>query len=118
MLADLGTRQLREGLAWTDIAPMIACYDLDMALELAGVDPMAVADVLVAAAASGAGQAAYTFAANQAQDFDRTLYLLATVIGLRHAKLAADPSLPCATVTVIANSSARARAPHIAAAAP
>ena len=109
MLASVTERRLRDGLAWTDITPMIACHDLDMALGLVAEgaggsgqsDPMAVVDVLIAAAASGAGKAAYTFAMNQPELVNRTLYLLATAIGLRHGKLAADPALPCATVTVV-----------------
>jgi hypothetical protein len=106
MLIDANGRDLREGLAWRDIAPMVACHDLPFALGLLDQgggerDPTAVVDVLVAAAASGDGQNAHIFASGQTDSFKRVLYLLATVIGLRHAKLADDPALPCATVSVI-----------------
>ncbi len=104
MMADVAQRQLHEGLMWTDIAPMIACHDLLMALRLvteAGAGSAAVVDVLIAASASGGGRAAYQFALDQPDVLNRALYLLATAIGLRHGTLADDPGLPCATVTVI-----------------
>jgi len=101
LVADPQNKRLRDGLAWTDIAPMVACHDLAAGLELAGDDPVAIADVLTAAAASGQGEAAHGFATGRSDTFERALYLVATVIGLRHARLVDDPDLPCASVTVV-----------------
>lgn len=94
------------GLARPDIAPLVACHDMDLALRMISEDangrpdPMDVVNILVAASASGAGDEAYAVAVAQPQAFTRSLYMLAVSIGLKHGDLSAFPGIPCSTVSI------------------
>ncbi len=94
------------GLARPDIAPLIACHDVGLALRLISddangrPDPMDVVNILVAASASGDGADAYTIATAQQHAFTRSLYLLAVSIGLKHEALSRFPGVPCSTVSI------------------
>ena len=88
----------REGFAyydyWPDIAPFVACHDLNLALELlvpperttqfdfAEPEPWHAADVLLSAAASGQGEAAYAVARDTPNPGNRTLLMMAVLTGL------------------------------------
>ena len=88
---------------WRAVAPVVACYDFHKALGLitdrSGYrNQEATVEILVAAAASGHGEAAYEFAKEEDRLIRRLSYLGAVAIGLRHAEDAAPDAIPCATL--------------------
>jgi hypothetical protein len=96
---------------WTSITPFIACYDFELALELLRKSELRFAygdntplmdaeliEVLVAASASGHGEAAYAYVGNNPNLLDRTIGLMAITIGLLQDFHTPDDTVPCSTL--------------------
>lgn len=98
--------------AWYRVAPLLACHGLTQALEAVGQSgsaendkahlPWLVADVLVAAAASGHADEAYAFAST-ADSRERATWLLAVLIGLGQEQLVTGDPAPCPTLSTLPN---------------
>lgn len=97
---------------WRDIAPAIACHDIDLALELIARrygasdstpyrNPEAVVEILVSAAASDQGDMAYAFAKQEDNLLKRLSFLTAVVVGLRQAEDVLSDAIPCATLNTL-----------------
>ena len=108
MLRDIGSSRLLDNLARPDVAPIVACHDMNLALQLISdvadgqPEPQDVVAILIAASGSGSGQAAYDLATAQQDAFTRSLYLLAVAIGLKHRDLSPFPAIPCTAVSLAA----------------
>jgi hypothetical protein len=96
---------------WRAVAPAVACHDVGLALDLIADrvransepyrNPEATVEVLIAAAASGHGATAYSFAAAEENLTERLLYLLAVRIGLLRAAEVPPDAIPCSTLNAI-----------------
>lgn len=112
-LGTLGTRPHAYLTVWPKLTPYIACHDLQAAIDLLiptedGIPaklrwPRAwdLVDPLIAAAASGQGEAAYAVARHAPRPDDGTLFLMATLIGLRQAQDLPSDAPPCSTLMLL-----------------
>ena len=110
VLGEFGAIAFERQRAWYRVAPLLACHGLLDALEAVdqsgattpgypGKSAM-ITNVLIAAAASGQADEAYTFASGT-DSYDRSIWLVAVLIGLIQAEQPADSTTPCPTLNTL-----------------
>ncbi len=97
---------------WPPVAPLVACHDLALAVELVTRRDRLMADlglpeawdlvdILVVAARQGQGEEAFAVARNARRPLDRTLLLMAVLTGLLQAEHSPPDAPPCSTMMAL-----------------
>ena len=90
---------------WRFVVPAIACHNVHEALgfitDKQGYrDLPATVEILISAAVSGQGEAAYRIAKDENHLVRRLTYLMAVLVGLRQAEDVPTSAIPCSTVSI------------------